>query len=389
MPVEKYEERLDMLAEVLECRSACVAIACVNGQFLITANEFTSNKATTEEQYNIVNQIMQYFQSVANSGSPNIDIRDNLMFDICRLRLESLGKGKLRLEEDTIRKFINSNRMAGRGKTPEISECEGLRENDVFSKVLAAYGTMHRIYKFINKIEKDIQKALVGNYASINQEQLQAFQAFQPNRDILHKAQQEREYDKPIHVELQLLINLVDNIEDIRKPVYMGISQRCCFDCNCIMEAANRVLNKTNFRINTRGDSHNVAERNFYFPEVLFKSNLLSQVKEEYYRLKMENQPSDIIGLHQHQDTASETSEDEFGKKVKYQDLLAERKKVFEQFQSKPDATIDEHLKMLHLAENLHSKGFFDVFFSINSNTETTELERIINTFLQQCRKSA
>lgn len=40
------QKRLDTLAKILECSSMCVAVVQINGQFLISANEFNKRTGT-------------------------------------------------------------------------------------------------------------------------------------------------------------------------------------------------------------------------------------------------------------------------------------------------------------------------------------------------------
>ncbi|MGI9214111.1 MAG: nucleic acid/nucleotide deaminase domain-containing protein [Gammaproteobacteria bacterium] len=386
MPIEKYEKMLDGLAEVLECRSACVALVCINDRFLITANEFTSDKANTELQYGIISKIMKYFQFIAQGMHPSLEERDDIIFNICKLRLVSLGKGTLDLDDVALKKFINSKRLTDRGDPPELSECEGLMGSDLFPKVLAAYGTMRGVYKSIMKLEKGIQKSIKGQYTSITAEQLHAFRNFDANNDILHETQGFRGGDKVIHAELQILIELIK--QNINNVSYIGVSKRCCFDCHCIIDAANTVFSRAtevSLRIKTRDDAHDGAERNFYFPAVAFNSNpLLQKIKTEYDILKKTRTSIERFQTHQHPDSASEASEDEHGKKTKYERLIIEREKVLDELKENPDITINIHLKVLNFAKELNQKGVFDVLFRVDSTTIEAELQDEVNAFFQR-----
>lgn len=386
MPIEKSERRLDALAEIMECRSACVAIVCVNSQFLITANEFTLDSARTDEQYAIINKVMGYFKSIAEGLLVSIDSRDTIMLEICKLRLESLGKGRLDLSDDAVSTFINSNRMVGRGFPPEISECEGLSGSDLFPKVLAAYGTMRGIYKSIIKIEDGIKDALSSTYGSITREQLDAFKAFETS-SVLRKKQGERGTNV-IHAELQILIELIRR--NIGKSIYIGISKRCCFDCHCMIDAANAVFTRNSsilLRIKTRGDAHDGKEKNFYLPENIFDSTtLFGEIKTEYLRLLgSERTPAPKFKTHQHSESASEASEGEFGKRNKYKIFIEERKRLFEELKETPEITIGMHKQILELADSLYGSGMFDSFFMIDNFTSEQDLSAMINAFFQKC----
>ncbi len=66
--IEKSERRLDTLAEILECDSMCVAVACINSEFVIAVNEFHPGIRKTEGHYSLIVEIMDYFKSIASTG---------------------------------------------------------------------------------------------------------------------------------------------------------------------------------------------------------------------------------------------------------------------------------------------------------------------------------
>ena len=89
------ERRLDSLAKILECSSICVAVCCVNKHFFISANELAQGSAEHSKQFVIMSKIMNYFKDLANTKDVKSHDREQLIQDICGIRIGNMSKGIL------------------------------------------------------------------------------------------------------------------------------------------------------------------------------------------------------------------------------------------------------------------------------------------------------
>lgn len=249
------KRRMDELAWVLENTSMCAAVSVINSRFYIATNEFFSHteKRKDNQQLNIVCEIMEYFKNVAINANFNSTLRqqkrDELMRTIIQNQLRVASFGRITIPDNMVNAIVCSDVLAGE-KLPDISYDRGLREYIEKRKGQAhqALGYGIEIYKRFKKIEKAIEKANNKDFSKISESQLNAFKTFAHNdldRQYSNILFLEKDEDKSVHAEAQILDQIVDFIDQkiaLPKEIYIGISKRCCKNCHCLLEAANEVL---------------------------------------------------------------------------------------------------------------------------------------------------
>ena len=85
------ERRLDTLAEILECDSMCVAVACIDSKFIIAANEFHLGTQLDKGHFGAVTKIMQYFKNLATNVKIDIVARNKLLKVIYEINRSNLA----------------------------------------------------------------------------------------------------------------------------------------------------------------------------------------------------------------------------------------------------------------------------------------------------------
>ena len=377
MPKLKISERrLDSLAKILECKSMCVAVVCVNSKFLIASNEFTKNTTNDHEHLKLIIEILNYLKNVAKKSKFSANDRDLLMQKICNARLSAIGKGNLKLSNTVIKEFITTHRLS-LSSEPKKSECDKFVETHVFAKSSAAFADMQRIYRMILKIENGIKKAKVGKYIAITKEQLEAFKDFDQTQIL----RIERSASK-VHAEMQILNQLM--INNHAKPVYIGVSKLCCFDCHCVIKAVNQFYlddGKT-FQVKTRGSHFGQREEwnqpSFFFKHSSLKKQFRNKIKE-LYKFNVENLEPAITYNMEALDSESNPSETSEELSIKYNLALNKKKTVLESIEQ--ERTIIDHLNLINFGIELNNKDILKDLFMISDLSNAAEISKVIESF--------
>ena len=384
MPTNKVkinERRLDSLAKILECSSTCVAVACIDDQFVIAANEF--NRSTQQSEHvKLITEIMIHFKEIVNTGNSNVD-RNKLIQKICQARLSVIGKGNLRLPSEAISKFITCKRLFC-VEAPQKSECDQILSNShVFAKSSAAFADMQRIYRAFRKIENAIKKARSGNFKFISNKQLNAFKKFQ-DFQILRKSRK----GSKVHAELQILTELILLNKSL---TYVGISKLCCFNCHCLLLAANSDSTFNKDFILTRGSHLGKFDKNWDKPDFFFewykKNNKLtpeivdkiSEVKNLYNLNFKELEEACGYNMEAIDSSSNPSTQSSEEKLYLYNSMMEERKRVFSEIKEK-DYTIQSHLELTEFCLLLNAQSIFNRFFFL-TKLEEKELNKISKAF--------
>jgi len=255
------ERRLDSLARILEGTSNCTAVTCINGQFYITANEFTDkSQPKNNVQFQFVAEVMEYFKNISTQGAKDDKRRFELLTDMCIKRLSNSTHGMVKAPDEvvkTITSLIEKNIEPTKEafKKAEIPEIE-------FPDAYFVYGLLHLINRDFKKIEHGILKAVVDNdFSKITKEQIIAFQSFSHKNILL-------EEPLPVHAELQLLSKVMQL--GVNKSLHIGISKLCCFHCHYMLETANEILknNGSELNLSFRGAHDASFEQNWNPPKI-------------------------------------------------------------------------------------------------------------------------
>lgn len=400
---KKYERRLDALAEVLQGRSACVAIANVDGRFLITANERFNNS----EHLSIVKEVMDYFKCIATQGREAVDhnIRDQILSKIYYLKMDTtaLGAGALKISKPNLLSiFINSSKLAAR-HWPIESECNGATENNLFVKACVAYALIRDLYNSVVKIENGLEKAVDNEKlhmadqeeVAVTQRELQAFRNF-TNQDISITADFRTNHDNLVHAEMQILGTLLRKQQ--KTPIYIGVSKRCCWDCHCMITATNEILEQNNisFRVNVRDDAHDGKSDPWNKPKLFtlvdvkieLLKNIIKKIDAKYNELKqIIPQSRDYVQLHSR--SSSEASLDYIGKKATYLRVQETRQLVLSDLfdpydNSERNFTMKQNLDILKFSIGLCKENYLEELFKISEQDNKDSMLTTLSTFFSE-----
>lgn len=373
---DKSERRLDTLSEILECNSMCVAVACVNGKFVIASNEFHEGTKSSNKHVKLIDSIMNYFKGIAETGSIDRKIRDQLLQEIYKKRFSqkkfSLFKGKEQ-ELPMIFKFINYNQLDLRCFKGEPKDFGYNPETR--AKASIAYTEMLDIYKDIRKIEESLKnKYLNSDHDSITQEQFNAFMSYS-NQCLLmqegKKNYQREELSGKIaeystHAEMQLLSYLIQRKNVFTGRIYLGISKKCCIDCHCMLDAANSVLKEASLSLYIEHSKNHDGDfkSNWFYPDYFFNclqdnrlDPIATKIAENYKSQVGDFKKVSLFSMF-HSDSESEVSTESVTKQKLYLNDLKKRKAYFKEakeFSAKiqDGKTILEHLKLLRFGIKL------------------------------------
>ncbi len=397
---KKYERRLDALAEVLQGRSACVAIANVDGRFLITANERFNNS----EHLSIVKEVMDYFKCIATQGREAVDhnIRNQILSKIYYLKMDTtaLGAGVLKISKPNLLSiFINSSKLAAR-HWPTESECNGATENNLFVKACVAYALIRDVCNSVVKIENGLVKAVDNEKlhiadqkeVAVTQRELQAFRNF-TNQDISITADFRTNHDNLVHAEMQILGTLLRKQQ--KTPIYIGVSKRCCWDCHCMITATNEILEKNNIRLRiyVRDNAHDGKADPWNKPNIFtldFDNKLLKKIITEintrYNELKqIIPQSRDYVQLHSR--SSSEASLDYIGKKTMYLKKQETRQQILLDLiessdNSEKNFSMKQNLDLLDFSIQLCDNNCLEDLFKMSEqDDQNSRSMAIITTF--------
>lgn len=240
-----HHRRLDQLAWLLEGTGVCSAIAEIGGKFYVSANAFFCSTQNNNSQLVYVRKIMNYFGLIANDliKQQQIQIyRNDLMKLICEAQIKAT-RGMIRIPQNIFELVVS---VAPHATISKLGWGEVLEKNrdliagktDLF---YVAVGLVSMIFNRIRKIEDAIVAARTSSADTITKEQFAAFLTWAPENILLH------EQNQGVHAELQILSSLIASIYNGQAPakeVYIGISKRCCFDCNNMLTAASDELLK-------------------------------------------------------------------------------------------------------------------------------------------------
>lgn len=409
IPPKKYERRLDALAEILQGRSACVAVANINGRFLITANE----RFNYSQHLDIVKEIMIYFRDIATSGEKEVNdhTRDQILSRIYYLKMDTkaLGDGALKISKpDLLLGFISSSKMAAR-HWPTESECSGVTENNLFLKACIAYALIRDLYGSFVKIEHGLIKAVNNEKfhivdqeeVAITQRELTAFRNFK-EEDILVKKDFHANNTSLVHAEMQILSFLLS--QKYKSPIYIGVSKRCCWDCHCMIRAANEILEQhsISLRANVRDDAHDGKSDPWNKPNIFMieiKDELLKQIIKKieikYNELKkIIPQSRDYVQLHSRSN--SEVSLDHIGKKAIYlREQETRRQVLLDLFDSSDNSernfTMKQNLDILDFSIQLCEQNYLEDLFKISEQdgkeSISVAIDTIFSAMLSYCDK--
>ena len=325
---------------------------------------------------------MIHFKEIVNTGNSNVD-RNKLIQKICQARLSVIGKGNLRLPSEAISKFITCKRLFC-VEAPQKSECDQILSNShVFAKSSAAFADMQRIYRAFRKIENAIKKARSGNFKFISNKQLNAFKKFQ-DFQILRKSRK----GSKVHAELQILTELILLNKSL---TYVGISKLCCFNCHCLLLAANSDSTFNKDFILTRGSHLGKFDKNWDKPDFFFewykKNNKLtpeivdkiSEVKNLYNLNFKELEEACGYNMEAIDSSSNPSTQSSEEKLYLYNSMMEERKRVFSEIKEK-DYTIQSHLELTEFCLLLNAQSIFNRFFFL-TKLEEKELNKISKAF--------
>jgi hypothetical protein len=237
------QRRMDQLAYLLEGSTTCSAACNIGNTFLIASNALFKRTREDNQSLKHICTIMEYFKAVAKDAKLNSEARCSLMESICRMQIKTL-KGAIQVPPEYIAAVIPN------GAQIQMDLESLLREQkDLFKKnpiaLTTAFAFMSKIFPRVRKIENSILKAASNDFSEISSDQLQAFKNFsfefeeRENSFILLE-----EVKQNVHAEAQILTKIIEMALAGNSPleVYIGISKRCCSDCNDLLLAADNVL---------------------------------------------------------------------------------------------------------------------------------------------------
>ena len=391
----QLNKRLDTLAKVLECESMCVAVTCVDSKFIIAANEFHAGTKLQEGHPQIIINIMEYLQKIANDGIVETEERDTLLKKIYdrRFRHKDLyvHKATNPEEKEQILSCITSLKLA----TESFTESgKSIKQPEIRAKASSAYNEMLRIYKSLKRLEDGIIGRRQGKEnASVTEEQLTAFKSFTSDCIYVEEQRKERKAGKTkkresTHAEMQLLSYLLD--KGVNKQVYLGISKDSCLDCHCMFEAANEVLTTrgSSLYIDHKGNHDGKFSDNWFLPDIFENSvePIYTEILEECERQKTQiKEAPRYYQYHEDSDT-SVSSEIEIKKDKYYQELDAKQKCFEEGRECNPRLSPEENLKFINLGKALVECSLFERLYTTEteqqdiSSTSTAAEQQVLQT---------
>lgn len=230
---KSHNKLLDRIAWLLECSSNCTAISVINAQLYVASNEFfKKTELNNNQQFSIMKDILEYFQKISNGSPINEEHRNALIKSICAKQIATLTYGKVAFTENLLSSITSKNleSMLKSKTIPELS----MKRADL---TLMALGLACMIYRRIIKVEKAVLNARDNDFKLMSLEQLIAFQNFTEHCIYLN------EEAKGVHAEMQLLGVIVKfaKRDKLKKEIYVGISKKCCRNCNIMFHVANEV----------------------------------------------------------------------------------------------------------------------------------------------------
>ena len=427
--IEKSERRLDTLAEILECDSMCVAVACVEGEFVIAANEFHPGTHKTEGHYNLIVEIMDYFKDIATTGQEPEDTKKNdLLQKIYLRRFAHKDFSKFRPKKDINSGEDNELELIVNSITIQklAQNFDGKKENfgnnqTICLKASLAHQEMTKIYDDLRKLEKAIIKK--KNYPdslehSITTAQFNAVKNFNANNSLLlqekskneqrkQKANQARELEikkeetakkeDPLystHAEMQLLSYIIDKMQRLEesKSIYLGISKKCCPDCACMLRAANTFLAEESKQLSIKyGQSHEGDfGKSWFFPDSFWlpkQESLFAKIKQKYFDdIKIFKDTHTKEKYYQSRLYSDSEASEDLGVKIHqyHAHLLSKQKHLAEvlDFSNNKQITSEECQLIIGVGIFLSANKLLDDFFALSDEVNESELESVAENFI-------
>lgn len=397
---ETSERRLDTLAEILECDSMCVAVACIDSKFVISANEFHTGTQNGRGHHGAIIKIMEYFQNLANGNSLDVTARDRLLKGIYERRFSHKDFSKNKAKENELEfvlRFINSEALnlgVFKGQKKDFNN-----NHEIRSKASIAYTEMLHIYNDIRKLEDSTihaSKYPDAQNLEISTEHFAAFKGFHQDQIIKTESRKNNQAtstkNEPIystHAEMQLLNYLIEN--NIEKPVYLGISKKCCVDCHCMLDAANAVLTEQDYALSIEHAQDHDGDfgDKWFFPDQFYNNketnSLYFLIKTRYQEQiedfrKYRTNPK----YYQHKDDSeSEPSQDPTAKQKNYKQLLEDKLFLFKDM-VEFDQNLLVHKEFADLGLHLNTQGLFEDFFDLSQFSSEKEIGTVADDFINR-----
>lgn len=286
--------RADSLAELLAAQSDCVALAIINGELVIAANELykeSNDQAITQKT---IQTIASYFQQLCSIENQQAIGRTEVFQTICsQERINHLARQWLVIPDtlpptaaERVIKYEEDLRTVMESEASGLvyAVCTKLRSdferigNSIKKRVQGSAPSLH------GGSSSSSSSSFRGGSASLPSPSISALsagaahstevdpaEAFEPLFQSLAKFHSrnilKNETKEGVHAEMKILSYILDTVveERVKKKeskepletieIYIGISQLCCLHCKKMLDAANEIFRKKelNIILNTRG----------------------------------------------------------------------------------------------------------------------------------------
>ena len=276
------EKFLDRMAKILEGSSKAIAVAFVNGKFIIAANEITQG-STHNRIMDLINQSMEYFSDLVNREK-NLEATEEELLTIISYHVGLLASMATAGYEETellpqIRRMIH---MELRGEN--LNGRQFIQEFNKYvpyvAKARAAYVTILQDFAPL--------KAYFEDKKGLSKKQRTAFKKMKRGYVILQHQPQR------VHAEAQILSEIIKLFEHQKfrlkkkstspQEIYIGISKLCCPHCRIMLEVTNIVFKEKGIPIIIKYAGEHSMSFDWTPPDILeegFNQEALSSEEQE------------------------------------------------------------------------------------------------------------
>ncbi|PCI38252.1 MAG: hypothetical protein COB50_02600 [Thiotrichales bacterium] len=242
--------RMDSEANLSELSGLmCVANTEINGHRFSAANEFYQH--TDSSPYKLLSKVAKYYQKVAGNNSPNNEGEEIF--------------GEL-LANSLFRDNLNDKIFFGNKNKADKKLLIQLLVKNIYGKKISrnqldsSYNKAYQKFYSALKIDLGINKVYLRNIGNPFARAVTLHTAFQKRihtirnnknknnikySDPLKLVQKMHDKDEKVHAEMQILFQILKDIKKNGKqnaPFYIGLSKKCCQDCNIMLHATNIIL---------------------------------------------------------------------------------------------------------------------------------------------------
>lgn len=295
----RYQRRLQSLARVLQGDSQCVALASIDNELLIAANEIKDDTGKTLIVEHI-EKVMGYFQRMARGEKPSNTEREELLTDLCyrwgnqgfhppisyklsKQVVKSVVKGLSAVSDEDLEQIeLKDPKLEDpslEGYSDSLVQDQKFEPDD--PKIKAYFESFQKkkylfpLHGFLEEYGKDTMSAgyLHGGFDYIYTNFLKLENSLKRKQDpdhnslwkIIsnkHRILRNSKHDD-VHAEMKILIEILktynDNHEKFKSDALdkftltLGISKLCCVSCFTTLMATNIVFEKEKIEIIFQG----------------------------------------------------------------------------------------------------------------------------------------